>query len=286
ANQAGSAIENSKLLQKLEEKVEALRIAYMDLKENRDLLLRAERLSIIGQVAASVAHEIRNPLTSIGGFARTVLRELGKKNKEETNRRFLTIITEEVKRLEKILSDILGFIKPVKPNFTPIDLHELIEQTFNMMSGEIDENSIVITRDYSEDLPLIWVDADQIRQVLLNMFRNALHAMPSGGMLSIITVVRNSTVEIHVSDTGTGIPAENINKLFTAFYTTKSTGSGLGLTVSIQIIKSHGGHIDVQSQVGECSTFIRTLPIRSQEDKNHEEENSGGGRREESAHSL
>ncbi|MCX6640007.1 MAG: ATP-binding protein [bacterium] len=285
ANQVGAAIENSQLLQRLEEKIEALRQAYRDLKENRDLLVRAERLSVVGEVAATVAHEIRNPLTSIGGFTRAVLRDLEKSEKVQTNRRFLTIIMEEVKRLERIVNEILGYVRPVKPKFAYKDINEAIDQTFSMMEGEIDENLFIITKDFQKDLPQVWLDEDQIRQVLLNLFRNAFHAMKYGGMLSVITMSDADSVKIHVSDTGEGIPEEHKDKLFTAFFTTKTTGSGLGLTVSMQIIKNHGGTIAVDSKEGEGSTFIVTLPIRSLEDHN-EETNSGRRRREESAHPL
>lgn len=285
ANQTGAAVENSLLLQSLEEKVEALRQAYTDLKENRDLLLRAERLSVVGEVAASVAHEIRNPLTSIGGFTRAVLRDLEKSEKTRTNRRFLTIILEEVKRLERIVNEILGFVRPVTSRFAYKDLNGVIEQTFSMMEGEIDQNRIIITRDFDEDLPEVWMDEDQIRQVILNLFRNAVHAMKEGGMLSVITQQKQPFAKIYIADTGEGIPEEYRGKLFTAFFTTKSTGSGLGLTVSSQIIRNHGGTIEVESEPGEGSTFIITLPFRGQEEK-HEEEDISGGRRKESAHSI
>ncbi len=284
-NQAGTVIENSLLLKNLEEKVEALRLAYLDLKENRDLLLRAERLSAVGEVAAMVAHEIRNPLTSIGGFARAILRDIEKEEKVDTNRRFLNIILEEVKRLERIVTEILGFVRPVAMQFASTNLHEIIEQTLSMMSGEIDEKKVIITRDFQVDLPPVWVDVDQFRQVLLNLFRNALHAMKNEGMLSIITEAAMGAVKIHISDTGEGIRAEHLDKLFNAFFTTKSTGSGLGLTICMQIVKSHGGHIDVESKEGEGSTFIITLPLRSEENE-HEEEDTRRGRRKKSANPV
>jgi len=213
------------------------------------------------------------------------VRDLENAEKVRTNRRFLSIILEEVKRLERIVNEILEFVHPVSPRFAYVDLNEVIEQTFNMMAGEIDENRYIITKDYQEDLPPVWMDADQIRQVLMNLLRNAIHAMDEGGMLSVITTGTNENVKIHISDTGEGIPEENKDKLFTAFFTTKSTGSGLGLTVSSQLIKNHGGTIEVESQEGEGSTFIITLPLRRQEER-HEKENSGSGRREESAHPL
>jgi PAS domain S-box-containing protein len=285
SNQAGAAIENSRLLQSLEEKVEDLRLAYLDLKENRDLLLRAERLSAVGEVAAMVAHEIRNPLTSIGGFARAILRDIEKVEKSETNRRFLNIILEEVKRLERIVTEILGFVRPVALKFIQINLHEVIDQTFAMMSGEIDESKVIITKDYQHDLPPVWIDVDQMRQVLLNLLRNALHAMKNEGMLSVILEASGDSVKIYISDTGEGICAENLDKVFEAFFTTKTTGSGLGLTICTQIVKNHGGSIEVESREGEGSTFIITLPIRSEE-VSYEEKNSGRGRRKESEDSV
>jgi len=281
-NQVGTAIENSQLLNSLEEKVMALRQAYQDLKENRDLLLRAERLSVVGEVAASVAHEIRNPLTSIGGFTRAILRDLEKAEKVKTNQRFLKIILEEVKRLERIVNETLGFVRPVTPKFTHAKLNEIIDQTFSMMSAEIDENSLVITKDYQKNLPPVWMDTDQIRQVLMNLFRNAIHAMQNGGMLSVITTGDDDYVKVHISDTGHGISEEHKKKLFKAFFTTKSTGSGLGLTISNQIIKNHAGTIEVESREGEGTTFIITLPIRGGEDE-IEKKNLGRRRRTEPA---
>ncbi len=272
--QAGAAIENSILLKNLEEKIEALRQTYTDLKENRDLLWRAERLSVVGEVAASVAHEIRNPLTSIGGFTRAVLRDLEVAEKITTNKRFLTIILEEVKRLERIVSETLEFVRPVMPKFEYADVNEVVEQTFNMMAGEINEDQVVTTKDYQDGLEKIWMDTDQIRQVLLNIFRNAIHAMEDAGMLSVITEGDSENVRIHISDTGHGIAEENKNKLFTAFFTTKSTGSGLGLTVSAQIIKKHGGSIEVESQEGGGSTFLITLPVHTKEEINAKENSS------------
>jgi signal transduction histidine kinase len=239
----------------------------------------------VGEVAAMVAHEIRNPLTSIGGFARAVMRDMGKTEKTETNRRFLNIILEEVKRLERIVTEILGFIRPLTMKFTATNLHEVIDQTFSMMAGEIDETKVIVTRDYQSDLPLVWADADQIRQVLLNLFRNAIHAMRNEGMLSVITETVEDQVKIYIADTGEGIRAEHIEKLFNAFFTTKASGSGLGLTICMQIIRGHGGSIEVDSREGEGSTFIITLPVR-REEAEYEEANSRSRRREEPANPV
>ena len=130
-----------------------------------------------------------------------------------------------------------------------------------MMEAEIDDESIQIVSNLQKNLPNVWIDPDQIRQVLHNMFRNAVHAMPDGGKIFAITEQHEKYVNIEIIDTGVGISEDNIEKLFTAFYTTKSTGSGLGLTICSQIVHNHGGSIGVKSEVGKGTTFVITLPL-------------------------
>ena len=265
ANSSAIAIENARLVTSLEEKVQDLRLAYQELKENRDRLVKTERLSAVGEVAASVAHEIRNPLVSIGGFARTVLNKIPE---DDPKHQYLKIIVDEVRRLENILKEILNYARPVVPRFTESDLNEVIHQTVGMMEAETDDESIEIVQDLQKDLPKVWIDPDQIRQVLHNMFRNAVHAMPNGGRISARTRQQGNVVSIEIEDTGMGIQEENLNKLFTPFFTTKSTGSGLGLTISSQIIHNHGGSIGVNSKVGKGTTFIVMLPVRRRTEGN------------------
>jgi len=258
ANSAALAIERSRLLASLEAKLRELMVANRELKENRDKLVQTERLSAIGEVAASVAHEIRNPLTAIGGFARSVLDSL---SADDRNRPRLQIVVDEVRRLEGILTEILQFTRPTMPRFEEVDLNGIILQTFSMMSEEIDPELIAVHKDLDPNLPPVWADPGQIRQVLLNVFRNAIHAMPEGGQLHVQTMTRDELVQVRIADTGVGIPKTNIEKLFNAFFTTKSTGSGLGLTVSLQIIRNHGGVISVDSEEGRGSIFTVTLPM-------------------------
>jgi signal transduction histidine kinase len=263
ANSSAIAIENARLVASLEEKVQDLRSAYKELKENRDRLVKTERLSAVGEVAASVAHEIRNPLVSIGGFARTVLNKIPE---DDPKRQYLKIIVDEVRRLENILKEILNYARPVVPRFQESDLNEVIHQTIGMVEAEIDDESIEVEVDLQKDLPKVWIDPDQMRQVLHNMFRNAFHAMPNGGKISVRTRQQDNYVGIEIEDSGVGISEDNIDKLFTPFFTTKSTGSGLGLTICSQIIHNHGGSIGVTSKVGVGTTFIITLPIRRRTD--------------------
>jgi PAS domain S-box-containing protein len=259
ANSSAIAIQNARLVESLEEKVQDLRAAYKELKANRDRLVKTERLSAVGEVAASVAHEIRNPLVSIGGFARTVLNRM---DQDDPKRQYMKIIVDEVHRLESILQEILNYARPVVPRFIESDLNEVIEQTMGMMSAEVDDESIHMISDLQKELPKVWIDPDQIRQVLHNMFRNAVHAMPNGGKLTVRTRRQDSFATIEIEDTGVGIDAEHIDKLFTAFYTTKSTGSGLGLTICSQIVHNHRGSIGVTSKVGKGTTFVITLPLQ------------------------
>jgi PAS domain S-box-containing protein len=258
ANSAALAIERSRLLSSLEVRLRELTAANRQLKESRDKLVQTERLSAIGEVAASVAHEIRNPLTAIGGFAQSVLNSLPP---DDPNRPRLHIVVDEVRRLEGILTEILQFTRPTMPRFEVADLNGIILQTFHMMSGEIDEGLIRVQKDLEPKLPAIWADPDQIRQVLLNILRNALHSMPKGGVLQVESRADDDAAQVRVTDTGIGIPKANLDKLFRAFFTTKSAGSGLGLTISQQIVRNHGGSIAVESEEGIGSTFEISLPI-------------------------
>jgi len=258
ANSSAIAIENARLVTSLEEKVQDLKAAYKELKSSRDRLVKTERLSAVGEVAASVAHEIRNPLVSIGGFARTVVNRMAE---DDPKRQYMKIIVDEVHRLEVILQEILNYARPVVPRFSEADLNEVIEQTMGMMKAEIDDEAIELISDLQKNLPKVWIDPDQIRQVLHNMFRNAVHAMPDGGKLTIRTRRQDSFVTIDIEDTGIGIDEEHLDKLFNAFYTTKSTGSGLGLTICSQIVHNHRGSIGVTSKVGKGTTFVITLPL-------------------------
>jgi PAS domain S-box-containing protein len=264
ANSSAIAIENARLVSSLEEKVVDLKEAYKELKDSRDRLVKTEKLSAVGEVATSVAHEIRNPLVSIGGFAQTVLNKM---DEGDNRRQYLEIIVDEVRRLESILGEILNYARPVVPHFVESDLNEMIRQTVGMIRVETDEEIIEMKCNLVEELPKLWFDPDQMRQVMLNLLRNAVHAMPDGGTLTVSTELQDDIVSIEIKDTGVGISGENLNKIFTAFFTTKSTGSGLGLTICSQIIHNHGGSIGVTSKEGEGSSFVISLPIRRKSER-------------------
>ena len=270
ANLASQTIERNRLYLSLEEKITALNKAYKELKESRTKLVRAERLSALGELATQVTHEIRNPLVSIGGFARSLHSDLDEKDPKKDKAQ---IIVEEVDRLERYLKDTLTFIRHNKPDFQPTNPNALVQDTFQMIDSEIEESNVEIEINLLDNQPQIEVDPDQIRQVLLNIFRNALEAMPNGGKLTVSSSLNSGYFTISVADTGVGIEKKHLSKLFTAFFTTKSTGSGLGLTISSQIIKNHGGKIGLSSKKGERTVFHITLPVNQEttREANHEE---------------
>ncbi|MDD5087221.1 MAG: PAS domain S-box protein [bacterium] len=257
ANSAASAIERGRLLVSLERRLHELTLTNQDLKASRDRLIQTERLSAIGEVAANVAHEIRNPLTAVGGFARSVYASLSEGDK---NRRKIEIILEETDRLEEMLSSLLEFTRPAVPRFTELDLNGFLMQTLHFMDGEIEANHVRVVFELDPDLPRVWADNQQMRQVVLNIVRNALQEMKQGGILTITTTGRKEDVLMAFRDTGPGIAPEGMDKIFEAFYTTKASGSGLGLSVCAQIVRNHNGRIEISSLPGEGAQFTISLP--------------------------
>lgn len=260
ANHASLAIENSHLYESLQEKVAELSQAYNELKENRDKLLHYERLSAIGEMAAKVAHDIRNPLMAIGGFARLILK---KEEHGEIDKRYIQIIVREIDRLEKILADVLCFANPANPHCKPVDLNSALQSTFEILGFELEQNNIVIEQRLEDQLPRLWLDEDQIIRVFINVIKNSIQAMPEGGTITVATMREDQWVRVEVADTGTGISDEDIEKVFNPFFTSKSTGSGLGLTLSAQIVKNHGGSIEVYNKEPNGITFIIKFPMRT-----------------------
>jgi signal transduction histidine kinase len=227
-----------------------------------------ERLAALGEMAAGLAHEIRNPLGSIKGAAQFLLPEgeqLG------TAKEFLSIIVDEVNRLNKIVSQFLDYARPYRGDQTPLDVNEVVRKTTQLLQPEEGAPKIEVALNLAEDLPPVRADAEQLRQVFLNLGLNALQAMPSGGKLTITSGLRRgarrgepiSFLEVRFRDTGIGIPPNELRNLFIPFYTTKEKGTGLGLPISQRIVENHGGTIEVRSQQGKGATFTVLLPIES-----------------------
>ncbi|HEX9974322.1 MAG TPA: ATP-binding protein [bacterium] len=262
ANQAGLAIERAETYARLEEEKNKLQKTYEELKMMQDQLLHSKRLATIGEMVAHVAHEIRNPLVTIGGFARKIQKTALRKNEKELQNAS-GIIVEEVSRLEKILTNMLDFSKFSRPQPQLTNINEIIDETCMLMG--LDENNsgkgIHLQKELDDTLPQILVDRQQIKQVLINLIQNAISFMPEDGQLHLAARREFDVIRVSVIDSGAGIAPENLEELFNPFYTTKANGTGLGLPISQQIIKSHGGTIEVQSKIGKGTTFSFTLRI-------------------------
>lgn len=262
ANHASSAIENSRLYGELEKKYRDLERANSLIREKQAELLEAERLSTVGRMATILAHEIRNPLVAIGGFARSIKDETPP---DDPKREELHIILSETMRLEELVKNVLEYAKFAKPKPKPVSVSFLVKQVLDLVKYELKSNHIKLTVTVDESLPLVLADENQMRQVFLNLVFNAIHAMPSGGELHL-TADRNSHfAEIQVKDTGCGIAEDNLDKIFSPFFTTKTKGSGLGLHLVSQIISEHGGRISVSSQEDAGTTFTLFIPFATGE---------------------
>ena len=231
-----------------------------------------DRLAALGQMAAGLAHEIRNPLGSIKGAAQYLQPGQTAAATREGTREFLDIIIEEVNRLNKIVSQFLDYARPYRGEQRQLEVAEVLRKTLALFAKEAEEHGKVeIATDFADKMPPVRADAEQLLQVFLNLSLNALQAMPNGGKLWISTALRRSTrrgapaafMEVRFRDAGVGIPAGDLKNLFIPFFTTKEKGTGLGLPISQRIIENHGGTIEVRSQPGEGATFTVLLPIEA-----------------------
>lgn len=230
-----------------------------ELKHIRERLASAERMAALGEVAAKVAHEIRNPLVSIGGFAQRLETKLEGNLKE-----YATIIAREVKRLEEILKDILGFVRETRLSKTNVNVNQLIRDVFSLVESEIVERGITFETSFSE-IPDVILDMDRTKEAFLNIVKNAIQAVVTHGTIMVKTYQRDENIVVEISDTGEGIAEKDLPFIFDPFYTTKPTGTGLGLAISRRVIEEHKGRIEVKSKPGEGSTMKVFLPKRKEE---------------------
>jgi len=229
-------------------------------------LKRAETLAAVGQMAASLAHEIRNPLSSIKGFAQLLKGAL--KDKPETHA-YANLMVGEVERINSVIEDLLFFSRPAEPNMQPVDIVNLCNRCVNLVLADAKSKSITITKQVESKIGSINLDENQMTQALLNMLLNAIDAVCANSHITIFADIteNNSLMRIGVADNGTGIPPDNQDKLFTPFHTTKEKGTGLGLSIVKKIAESHGGSITVESPpAGEIkgSRFTIKIPIDRQ----------------------
>ena len=236
-----------------------------ELVEAQDQLVRTEKLAAIGQLAASVAHDLRNPLGAINNAVYYVKRRLMASEVAQSNPRvtqFLGIVEEEVEHCNQIISDLLVFTRAQKPSLTPTNLITIIDSTLSSMDAR---ENVRIVKDFDPHLPEVLADGEQLHRVFTNLINNAREAMPDGGELTISARGQNGYAEVGFKDTGTGIDDVTMKKIFEPLFTTKNTGTGLGLAVCQQIMFGHGGTIDVMGAPGEGATFSIRLPLNSDE---------------------
>jgi two-component system, sporulation sensor kinase A len=218
------------------------------------LLLKKEKLSVLGELAAGIAHEVRNPLTSIKGFIQ-VMRET--KRVEES---YIQIVLEELERINQIISELLILGKPQSHYYKPFPLNDAVSYVMNLIGHEAMLNNISITLNDSSSRPLIYGDKNQLIQVFINILKNSIEAMPQGGSIDIVINEKGNAIKICIKDTGVGIPKERLTKIGEPFFTLKEKGMGLGLTTSTKIIQEHKGTLKIDSEVGKGTTVYITLP--------------------------
>jgi len=252
ANQIAIAIENARLFAEVQS-------ALRRLEETQVQLVQSARLASIGELAAGVAHEINNPLTSVLGFAELAARKLAP---NDPLQRDMAIIINEAKRARDIVRHLLEFARQTPPLIEKANINLILHQTLALIRTHIESNGIVIEERYAPGLDDIPVDAAQMKQVFLNLITNAAQAMPHGGTLTLTTARQGEYITISVADTGEGIPPENKMRIFDPFFTTRPNGTGLGLSVSLGIVQQHGGRIEVESRPGRGSTFTIWLPAK------------------------
>ncbi|MFP3867036.1 MAG: two-component system sensor histidine kinase NtrB [Desulfobacteraceae bacterium] len=232
-----------------------------DITESVDIeakLRQSERLAAVGNTVSHIVHEIKNPLLVIGGFARQLART---PNLDDKARDKLAMITEEVNRLECLMTEMKDFSHPPTINLEAGRIEELIQEVLELYEDTLKEQGITVVQDHPQPLPPVNFDRQQIKQIILNLIKNAAEAMPQGGQLTVAIRVEEPYLEIAITDTGEGIPPEALENIFNPYYTTKAKGSGLGLSICRNIIKAHKGDILVHSTPGKGSTFTILLPL-------------------------
>ena len=226
-----------------------------ELRTLRERVVKTERMAALGEVAARVAHEIRNPLVSLGGFARRLEKKLDGNLKE-----YADIIAKEVGRLEGILNEILSFVKETRLSKETVNAEKLIEDVLSLVKSEIEEKNISLVREYRDSVS-IFVDPARIREALLNILKNAVQAVGAKGTIKVVTFKHDSSCVFQIQDTGPGITEADKPYIFDPFFTTKKTGTGLGLAITHRIVEEHKGSIEVESKPGEGATFSVFLPL-------------------------
>lgn len=224
-----------------------------ELKISRDKLVQSERLAAVGQIAAGVAHEIRNPLTSIKMIAQLIKRRF---QEDETGQKQIQAVLDEIGRLEIIINDLLDFARPMQLSLKPSNIAFVMEDVLNIMTSSLNHKKVELIKDIDNNLPEVMIDINKMKQVFMNLILNSMQSMPDGGKLSIKCYKEHKSVIILIEDTGSGMSKETLSQAFDPFFSTKPGGAGLGLSNVKKILEQHGGKVHLKSQLGHGTRVI------------------------------
>lgn len=233
---------------------------FQDITEQKVLeaeLLQMEKFSLVAELAAGTAHEIRNPMTTLRGFLQILSKEF---RSETKGYEYCTLMIDEIDRANAIIKEFLLLTKPAAPKLREADLHVILEEIFLLIESKSLLEDVELRKKYTKSLPIVHVEPAQIKQVFLNLATNAIQSMPNGGQLTISTSTQDGKAYVEFKDTGCGMNNAQLLKIFDPFFTTKESGTGLGLTISYRIIEAHGGRLSARSTIGKGTTFTIELP--------------------------
>ena len=260
-----SSSEVSSLVVSFNSMVDRLREANAELQQcHYQQMERVDRLASVGEMSAGIAHEIKNPLAAISGAISVLYEDF---DEGDPRREVVNKVLEQISRLDKAATDLLFFGRPGKPSFEFVDTNDLLNKTMFFVSQHPEAKNVHQNKEFTRNLPPVWVDAQQLQQVFFNIIINAIQAMKDGGTLLMQTDLiedrEKQVVRVMIGDSGPGIKAEVLEKIFTPFFTTKTQGTGLGLAICRQLIEQQGGTIDIKSRVGEGTRVLINLPVSS-----------------------
>jgi C4-dicarboxylate-specific signal transduction histidine kinase len=252
SNQAAVAVENAIMYSDLMKQ-------FQELKETKDQLVQSEKLAALGTMAAGIAHEIKNPLTSLQLFSQMMAERF---DDHEFREKFTQIVPPEIERLNKIVNELVSFAKPSKLIMEPAQVNDILDKTIRLSEISFKKLNVKVIKEFGP-VPAVMCDQQKLMQIFLNLIMNGSQSMASGGTLTVRTYFDdiNKNVCIDIKDTGHGITEENMKKIFAPFFTTKEGGTGLGLAITKRIVEEHKGKIKIKSAVGEGTTFTVELPV-------------------------
>ena len=245
------------------------------IRELEEAVKKSERLAFLGTMAASVAHEVRNPLGGIKGASQLLRDEIKGLPNEQSLAEYIGVIIKQVDRLTGIVDSLKGLSRPVMPKHAPMNLHSVLDESLTLMAPDIKKQKVKVKREYDPSLPEVTGEESSLSGVFINLIKNAVEAMPSGGVLTLSTGIpsdflyssiktekcRKTMIAVKVADTGTGIEPEALKEIFNPFYSTKGGGLGLGLALALKVIEEHGGTMKVDTAPGKGTAFTVYLPV-------------------------